>query len=239
MILADTEEDLNVLITVLERWCQDFKIKVSIKKTKIVGPNSDSEWVLKDHQLKNETLREMTQLYENLGVLEFKTVMGTARNKAADVLKRMRSYHGLRNMQKFFLSDTISSFLAIWSNILLPSVLYGLDVGLDDLLDQNPKAVAPHFPGILLASHEIPFLPTHRDFFGDAYCGLPFTLPSSLRRSSLKRTDPPRKSSSPASQPSCATSTFRKRDSASPTLPQGGPPSQRRARMPSERKGLF
>ena len=127
-ILADNEEDLKVLITVLEKWCKDFKMKVSIKKTKIVGPDSDSVWVLKDHELNNETLIEMTPSYEYLGVLQFKTTMGTARNKATEVLKRMRSYHGLMNIQKFFLPDTISSFLAIWTNILLPSVLYGLDV---------------------------------------------------------------------------------------------------------------
>ena len=56
------QEDLNVLIKVLERWCQDFKMKVSIKKNKIVGPNSDSVWVLKDHELNNETLIEMTPI---------------------------------------------------------------------------------------------------------------------------------------------------------------------------------
>ena len=54
---------------------------------------------------------------------QYKAALGTARNKGDEALKKMNSYRGLMSMQKFFIPDTISSFLAIWINIVLPSVL--------------------------------------------------------------------------------------------------------------------
>ena len=128
VLVAESEEDMRILIAVVEKWCQDFKMKVSIKKTQIVGAAEDSVWVLKDLEMNEESVLKIVPSYEYLGIWQYKTAIGTARNKATEALKKMKSYRGLISMQKFFIPYTISSFLAIWNNILLPSVLYGLDV---------------------------------------------------------------------------------------------------------------
>ena len=140
----------------------------------------------KDHPFKSSKLFQLTNKYTIVfGKLEcsaFTFVNGTVSNfldsaevdfEFRDENKKPVSEEALEaaGYQGFALRAFLLPTTPTYAKLSI--LLY--HVGLDDLLNQNPKAVAPHFPGVLLVSHEIPFLPTHRDFFGDAYCGLPFT----------------------------------------------------------------
>ena len=46
--VTESEQEMKTLLEVVEQWCLDFKMKISIKKTQIIGADEESIWVLKD-----------------------------------------------------------------------------------------------------------------------------------------------------------------------------------------------
>ena len=68
VLIGANPEDLSRLLTCLETWCQDFKMKVSIEKSKVISPLPNGEWPVVNLEMEYKYSLEQVEEYKYLGI---------------------------------------------------------------------------------------------------------------------------------------------------------------------------
>ena len=119
--------DMMVLVRILERWCVDFQMVISVEKSKVVSAARHHLWrilnLLNDRFEEVELVRE----FRYLGVLQRANATATVACNASSKIAKAELFK--RNILRLrrLIPDRISVYVAIWQNIALPSILYGLE----------------------------------------------------------------------------------------------------------------
>ena len=127
-ISANSKEDLERLKRILEQWCSDHKMKVSADKTQIISPDNSEIWTITNLEDNETFVLQHVDNYPYLGINQFRSLLITTNERAKLVVKKLTGFRKLINFQKFYVADSVESYLAVWKNILLPTVMYGMDV---------------------------------------------------------------------------------------------------------------
>ena len=119
--------DMMVLIRVIEKWCIDFKMVISIIKTKVITQTSNLSWKILNLLSGSQEKIEQLQQFRYLGILQKFSTETTIKSNSADKVSKALCY--LRNILRLkrIIPDRIDVYLAIWKNVALPSILYGLE----------------------------------------------------------------------------------------------------------------
>ena len=119
--------DMMVLVRILERWCVDFKMSISVSKTKVVTPNSNLLWRILNTESGACEEVERLQQFKYLGLLQKHGLESTVICNAETKLSKAKVYQ--RNILRIrrLIPDKIDVYLAMWRNVALPSILYGLE----------------------------------------------------------------------------------------------------------------
>ena len=128
IVFANNKTDLEQLKEALEEWCERHKMKISPEKSQIITPDDSEIWILKDKEINQEHILKIVESYPYLGVTQYDSAKMTVYKKSKLAKTKLENFRKLINLQKQFVPDTVSAFLTIWNNVLLPSALYGLDV---------------------------------------------------------------------------------------------------------------
>ena len=73
ILVADSVESLEKLRKILEQWCLDFKMKISISKTNVITSLEDYECAITDSGTMEEEIINHVSSYKYLGVTQFLT----------------------------------------------------------------------------------------------------------------------------------------------------------------------
>ena len=73
ILVADSVESLEKLRKILEQWCLDFKMKISISKTNVITSLKDYECAITDSGTMEEEIINHVSSYKYLGVTQFLT----------------------------------------------------------------------------------------------------------------------------------------------------------------------
>ena len=71
--MADTVADLDRLKVILEHWCKDFKMKISVTKSAVISPDSDINCIITDQESLEEEAVNHVSNYKYLGVQQYAT----------------------------------------------------------------------------------------------------------------------------------------------------------------------
>ena len=129
VLLAETEEDLQSLIDLLQQWCDEKKMKVNLDKTKVVYfRNTASEKTRKLFKFGNGNI-EITDSYTYLGILltehlDFNAMAAQVAKSASRalglVIAKYKSFGGLPFDTYCKLYDSV-----VWSTISYGSAVWG------------------------------------------------------------------------------------------------------------------
>ena len=92
ILVADSVESLEKLRGILEQWCFDFKMKISISKTNLITSLEDYECAITDSGTMEEEIINHVSSYKYLGVTQFLTPWRTSQLKGKEMLERARTY---------------------------------------------------------------------------------------------------------------------------------------------------
>ena len=126
-LAANSTEELQDLKKILEEWCLNYKMLISSDKTQIIAPDPTEEWSVNNLGNSETFILEHVNKYPYLGIKQYSSPLITSNERAKLILKKLSSFRKLITMQKFFIPDTVDSYLTMWKNVLLPSVLYGVE----------------------------------------------------------------------------------------------------------------
>ena len=88
ILLLDAEEDLTTLKNIMEKWCWDFKMKMSPGKTNIITSIDNFLCLLKDIALDEEDIVEHVKSYKYLGINQYLTPNKTYKTKGELMIKK-------------------------------------------------------------------------------------------------------------------------------------------------------
>ena len=88
IIMADTAEDLDKLKEIMERWCKDFRMKISVAKSAVVSPDTDLNCIITDQEYLEEEAVNNVSNYKYLGVQQYATPWRTIQRKGKDMITR-------------------------------------------------------------------------------------------------------------------------------------------------------
>ena len=92
IIMADTAEDSDKLKEIMERWCKDFKMKISVAKSAVVSPDTDFICIITDQESLEEEAVNNVSNYKYLGVQQYATPWRTIQRKGKDMITRATTY---------------------------------------------------------------------------------------------------------------------------------------------------
>ena len=119
--------EIMILIKILEKWCQDFRMVISVSKTKVVTPDKNLLWrILNLESGKYEDV-ERLQDFKYLGILQKYGVNSTMVCNAANKLEKAKLYQRNILRMRRLIPDKIEVYLAMWNNVAIPSIIYGLE----------------------------------------------------------------------------------------------------------------
>ena len=127
IIISNSTESLSILKAILEQWCKDYRMKISISKTNIITSLEDLICKITDTDTLEEEIVAHVNNYKYLGIKQFSTTWRTAQRKGQDMISRAIKYKNVILRTHYSLVDSISSSSAIWQNIAIPGILYGTD----------------------------------------------------------------------------------------------------------------
>ena len=126
VFIAGTRDEMDKLAILLQDWCSTHVMKISSKKTQILSPDHEYQLVFREN---GDSVMEITQAnsYKYLGIEQKLTVTGTINQRQKTMISKAKKYKGMILRQKCMLPDTIEVYLALWNNVALPSILYGVE----------------------------------------------------------------------------------------------------------------
>ena len=172
VMLAVHAADLKLLQDILEGWAVDFKMKISVKKTQVISPDSKEEWFLINQETgQKEEIKSVAE-YRYLGIDQGRDERETSANKSRTMVAKAESYKGSILRLKQTVPDQVESYRAIWEGVALPSILYGVEALLVsqeiiEALDKIQAQVAKALLGVgvssanVVAEVELGFKPFH------------------------------------------------------------------------------
>ena len=128
IIISNSPESLAELKAILEQWCKDYKMKISISKTNIITSLEDLICKVTDTDTLEEEIVAHVNNYKYLGIKQFSsTWRRTAQRKGQDMISDAIKYKNVILRTHYSLVDNIPSSSAIWQNIDIPGILYGTE----------------------------------------------------------------------------------------------------------------
>ena len=127
LLFSGLWSEMSVLVNIMEKWCRDFRMIISVVKTKIVSKSTNLLWRILNIESGSYEEVERLQHFKYLGVLQKfgaeATMVCNGRNK----LDKAKTYH--RNILRIrrLIPDRVEVYSAMWRNIALPSILCGLE----------------------------------------------------------------------------------------------------------------
>ena len=103
ILLANNEQDLNVLKNILENWCSRFKMKISVKKTQVISPDQNHSVNLIEPDL--VTKLDNVEQYKYLGIWQKITVKKTTNLKQRQMIEKGEMHRGLITKMRYTLPD--------------------------------------------------------------------------------------------------------------------------------------
>ena len=128
VLIARSEKEVSRHLEILSKWCSDYKMSVSPTKTQLVGPETEGVWILTTDGLEEDMILEFAQSYNYLGVTQYKTLHKTLSDLSSEVMRKAEQFRALINLQRYTIIDSVKAYKTLWESVLLPSLLYSLDV---------------------------------------------------------------------------------------------------------------
>jgi len=131
VLLAESEEDLQVLINQVASWCRRLRLKVNLKKTKVVvfGRKPGEEFAFR---MGGESVEEVDQ-YRYLGiVLHRDGRVGMAKTKEDALRKAHRAAAGTWGLLARVGNPSTKASMNVWNTLVRPLLEYGAEVLEDD-----------------------------------------------------------------------------------------------------------
>ena len=150
ILIADNTDSINALRAILEGWCSDFKMSVSIGKTNIITPDQNFICSVSSDGNSESDIIDQVESYKYLGVMQYAETKRTTKHKGEEMLKRAKMYKNVILSTGNFLPDKVKSLSTIWRSIALPGLLYAADVipvsddiihGLETIQQQVGKSI--------------------------------------------------------------------------------------------------
>ena len=150
ILIADNTASINALRAILEGWCSDFKMSVSIGKTNIITPDQNFICSVSSDGNSESDIIDQVESYKYLGVMQYAETKRTTKHKGEEMLKRAKMYKNVILSTGNFLPDKVKSLSTIWRSIALPGLLYAADVipvsddiihGLETIQQQVGKSI--------------------------------------------------------------------------------------------------
>ena len=128
ILLSDAEEDLTTLKNIMEKWCWDFKMKMSPGKTNIITSIDNFLCLLKDIALDEEDIVEHVTCYKYLGINQYLTPNKTYKTKGELMIKKAKMYQNIISKVSFTAPDKVEVMSCLWRGVAIPGMLYGMEV---------------------------------------------------------------------------------------------------------------
>ena len=105
ILIANTPESLERLKGVLETWCSDYKMVVSVSKTNVISPDEEYTCSVSSTGDCEADAIAQVESYKYLGVQQYLETHRTSRHKGEDMLKRANIYKNVILSSRKFLPD--------------------------------------------------------------------------------------------------------------------------------------
>jgi len=119
--------EIRIFIKILEKWGQDFRMVISLSKTKVVTPDKNLLWRILNLESGRYEEVERLQEFKYLGILQKYGVNSTMVCNAANKIEKARLYQRNILRMRRLIPDRIEVYLAMWNNVAIPSIIYGLE----------------------------------------------------------------------------------------------------------------
>lgn len=127
ILISNSPKSLEELKIILETWCMNFKMRISIGKTKVILLLAELLCSIQDSDiLKGEVVGHVTN-YKYLGIQQYLSSWHTSHRKGLDMVNRAKMYKNVILRTSHQLLDNISSASAVWLNIAILGILYAMD----------------------------------------------------------------------------------------------------------------
>ena len=127
ILIADSIETLDELRQILEQWCSDFRMKISISKTSVVTSLEDYECLITDPDSMEEEIVNHVSNYKYLGITQYATPWRTSQKKGESMVARARVYKNVILRTRSQQLDNTAAMSALWQNIAIPGIMYATD----------------------------------------------------------------------------------------------------------------
>ena len=91
ILIADSLETLDELQKILEQWCSDFRMKISLSKTCIITTLEDYECLITDTETMEEEVINHVSSYKYPGITQFVTPWRTSQKKGKEMVERAKT----------------------------------------------------------------------------------------------------------------------------------------------------
>ena len=126
ILISNTPESLEELKTILETWCLNFKMRISIG-IKVISSFTELICSIQDSDtLEEEVVGHVTN-YKYLGIQQYSSSWRTSHRKGQDMVNKAKMYKNVILRMTHYLLDNIFSVSAVWQNIAIPGILYATD----------------------------------------------------------------------------------------------------------------
>ena len=127
LLLSGLWSEMMFLVRIVEKWCVDFKMVISVIKTKVVTPSNVYPWKIMNLLTNAYEDVEKLEQFKYLGLLQKFGANATISCNAINKLEKANMYKRNILRIKRLIPDRVDVYLAMWKNIALPSILYGLE----------------------------------------------------------------------------------------------------------------
>ncbi len=120
LLVSGLWSEMMILVRIVEKWCVDFKMVISVIKTKVVTPTNVYPWKI---------MNLLTNAYEDVEKLEQFKYLGLRQKFGANATISCNAINKLekaimykRNILRIkrLIPDRVDVYLAMWKNIALP-----------------------------------------------------------------------------------------------------------------------
>ena len=128
LLVAESEEEMDLLLRTFHSWCDDYRMQVSELKSKIVSSSDLEVWEILTPDFDFVCCIEQLQHHKYLGVEVYPTLARMTKSLNDKISSRAASFaKSILNVSKTK-ADKVSVILAMWRNMALPALLYSTEV---------------------------------------------------------------------------------------------------------------
>ena len=128
LLVAESEEEMDLLLRTFHSWCDDYRMQVSELKSKIVSSSDLEVWEILTPDFDFVCCIELLYHHKYLGVEVYPTLARMTKSLNDKISSRAASFaKSILNVSKTK-ADKVSVILAMWRNMALPALLYSTEV---------------------------------------------------------------------------------------------------------------